>query len=112
MVSCGSRDLAAWWMGALKAAYPQDHYSDSGDNLKMHPAMGVTLKLNRNDGTLKIKGKKHMDWFKDNFEQVIWTESVLCCHKITQSPINYGCLMVFVTNFKQHFFQQLSLFRR
>ena len=32
--------------------------------------MGVTLKLNRNDGTLKIKGKKHMDWFKDNFEQV------------------------------------------
>ena len=70
VVSCGSRDLAAWWMGALKAAYPQDHYSDSGENLKMHPAMGVTLKLNRNDGTLKIKGKKHMDWFKDNFEQV------------------------------------------
>ena len=57
-------------MGALKAAYPQDHYSDSGENLKMHPAMGVTLKLNRNDGTLKIKGKKHMDWFKENFEQV------------------------------------------
>ena len=70
VVSCGSRDLAAWWMGALKAAYPQDHYSDSGENLKMHPAMGVTLKLNRNDGTLKIKGKKHMDWFKENFEQV------------------------------------------
>ncbi len=71
MVSCGSPDVAAWWMGALRAAYPLDHYSDKGDNLKMHPAMGVTLKLNRNDGTLKIKGKKHLQWFKDNFEQVL-----------------------------------------
>ncbi len=68
--SC-SADVAAWWLGTLRAMYPQDHYSGSGENLKMHPAMGVTLKLNRNDGTLTIKGKKHFQWFKENFEQVL-----------------------------------------
>ena len=70
-VSSCSADVAGWWIGTLRAAYPQDHYSGDGSSLKMHPAMGVTLKLNKNDGTLKIKGKKHLQWFKENFETVV-----------------------------------------
>ena len=70
-VSSCSADVAGWWIGTLRAAFPQDHYSGDGHSLKMHPAMGVTLKLNKNDGTLKIKGKKHLQWFKENFAQVL-----------------------------------------
>ena len=70
VTSC-SPDVASWWMGTLRATYPQDHYSGGGSTLKMHPAMGVTLKLNKKDGTLKIKGKKHLQWFKENFDQVL-----------------------------------------
>lgn len=68
--SC-TADVTAWWLGTLRAMYPQDHYSGDGEKLKMHPAMGVTLKLNKSDGTLTIKGKKHFQWFKENFEQVV-----------------------------------------
>lgn len=70
-VSSCNADVAGWWIGTLRAAYPQDHYSGEGHSLKMHPAMGVTLKLNKNDGTLKIKGKKHLQWFKENFDKVL-----------------------------------------
>jgi len=72
-IKSSSRDVAAWWLGTLRAMYPQDSYSGEGEHLKMHPEMGVTLKLNRNDGTLTIKGKKHMQWFKTHFDQMIQT---------------------------------------
>jgi len=29
------------------------------------------LKLNKSDGTLTIKGRKHMQWFRENFESVV-----------------------------------------
>lgn len=37
----------------------------------MRPSAGVTLKLNKSDGTLKIKGKNHLLWFKENFEHIL-----------------------------------------
>ena len=70
VTSC-TRETAAWWLGTLRAVYPQDHYSGKGDNIKMHPEVGVTLKLNKSDGTLTIKGRKHMQWFRENFESVV-----------------------------------------
>ena len=70
VTSC-TRETAAWWLGTLRAVYPQDHYSGTGDNIKMHPEVGVTLKLNKSDGTLTIKGRKHMQWFRENFESVV-----------------------------------------
>ena len=70
-VSSACPDVAAWWLGTLRAAYPQDHLSGHGDVLKMHPAMGVTLKLNKVDGSLKIKGRKQMQWFEDNFNRLM-----------------------------------------
>lgn len=70
VTSC-TRETAAWWLGTLRAVYPQDHYSGKGDSIKMHPEVGVTLKLNKSDGTLTIKGRKHMQWFRENFESVI-----------------------------------------
>ena len=70
-VSSSCADVAGWWLGTLRAVYPQDHLSGSGDFLKMHPAMGVTLKLNKIDGTLKIKGRKHLQWFEENFARIM-----------------------------------------
>lgn len=70
-VSSCNTDAAAWWLGTLRAVYPQDHYSGAGESIKMHPELGVTLKLNRCDGTLRIKGKKHLEWFRENFEQIL-----------------------------------------
>jgi len=72
-IKSSSKDVAAWWLGTLRAMYPQDHYGGDGDVLKMHPEMGVTLKLNKQDGTLTIKGKKHLQWFKAHFDQMLAT---------------------------------------
>ena len=70
VTSCDS-DVVGWWLGTLRAAYPQDHISGDGSVLKMHPEAGVTLQLNKDDGTLKIKGKKHFKWFKENFDALL-----------------------------------------
>ena len=70
VTSCDG-NVVGWWLGTLRAVYPQDHISGDGDVLKMHPEAGVTLKLNKGDGTLKIKGKKHLKWFKENFDQIL-----------------------------------------
>lgn len=73
VTSC-SNEVVGWWLGTLKAVYPQDHISGGdGKELKMHPEAGVTLKLNKDDGTLKIKGKRHLKWFKENFDSMIET---------------------------------------
>ena len=72
-IKSSSRDVAAWWLGTLRAMYPQDHYGGEGEYLKMHPEVGVTLKLNKNDGTLTIKGKKHLEWFKTHFDHMLQT---------------------------------------
>ena len=65
--------MTAWWMGTLRALYPQDQCSGTGSNLKMRPYPGVTLQINKGDGTLRIKGKRHWEWFKENFQQVLET---------------------------------------
>ncbi len=70
VTSCTS-DVTAWWLGTLRTVYPQDHCSGKGDRIKMHPEVGVTLQLSKDDGTLRIKGKKHLQWFKDNFEHLL-----------------------------------------
>ena len=73
VTSCDG-EVVGWWIGALKAAYPQDQLSTNGDVIKLHPEAGVTLKLSRGDGTLKIKGRHHLKWFKENFAQMLETE--------------------------------------
>ena len=70
-ITSTSNSVTAWWLGTLRASYPQDQLGGTGNSIKMHPAAGVTLKLNREDGTLRIKGKHHWEWFKQNFEQVL-----------------------------------------
>lgn len=72
--SC-SAAVAAWWFGTLRAAYPQDVCGGSGDVVRMNPAQGVTLELSRKDGTLKIKGKRHIEWFRDHFGKLLETGS-------------------------------------
>lgn len=72
VTSC-TNEVVGWWLGTLRAVYPQDQISGEGSNLVMHPEAGVTLKLNKEDGTLKIKGKQHLKWFKDNFDNMIKT---------------------------------------
>jgi len=70
-VHSSSQVVATWWLGTLKAMYPQDNYKENGDFYKLHPESGVSLKLNRLDGTLTIKGKKHLQWFKDHFNHML-----------------------------------------
>lgn len=41
----------------------------------MHPEAGVTLLLNREDGTLRIKGKQHFEWFRNKFRNIVDTGS-------------------------------------
>ena len=45
----------------------------SGDKgtVKMHPEAGVTLQLTRGDGTLRIRGRKHLQWFQQNFRSIV-----------------------------------------
>lgn len=49
----------------------QDHLSGDNQIVKMHPEAGVTLQLNRDDGTLRIKGRKHLQWFERNFRTIV-----------------------------------------
>ena len=103
VTSC-STEVVSWWLGTLKAVYPQDHLSGEGNIIKMHPEAGVTLKLNREDGTLKIKGKRHLKWFKDNFDNMLETgakneggksEMALACDAFLN--LNDGhCVSIFI----------------
>ncbi|ELU15962.1 hypothetical protein CAPTEDRAFT_193615 [Capitella teleta] len=69
VVACSS-EVATWWLGRFRAAYPQDHLS--GDRIvKLHPEAGVTLQINRDDGTLRIKGRNHLKWFESNFRAIV-----------------------------------------
>ena len=77
VTSC-DKEVVGWWISTLRAAYPQDQLSTQGDRvIKMHPQAGVTLKLNRADGTLKVKGPLHLKWFKENFAQMLERDSQL-----------------------------------
>lgn len=71
VVTSTYKDIVRWWMTVLKVFYPQDSYREKGDLIKMKPCPGVTLRLNKTSGILKIEGKNHWTWFVDNFAHIL-----------------------------------------
>ncbi|XP_014777344.1 uncharacterized protein LOC106874202 [Octopus bimaculoides] len=71
VVTSTYKDIIKWWMNVLKVFYPQETYREKGDLIKLKPVSGVTLRLNKTSGVMRIEGKNHWVWFVDNFANIL-----------------------------------------
>ncbi|GAB1598248.1 uncharacterized protein LOC115213803 [Argonauta hians] len=71
VVTSTYKDIIKWWMNVLKVFYPQETYREKGEIIKLKPVSGVTLRLNKTSGVMRIEGKNHWVWFVDNFANIL-----------------------------------------
>lgn len=64
-------DVIGWWLGVLKALYPDQTYREKSGIIKIKPSPGVGLKLNKKTGLMKIGGKSHWPWVCNNFIDIL-----------------------------------------
>lgn len=65
------RDIVNWWLHIFGTLYANETYREKADVIKISPASGVTLKLNKRSGTMKVSGKHHLTWLTDEFPNVL-----------------------------------------
>lgn len=64
-------DVTSWWLGVFKVLYPDQVYREKGEITKIKPTDGVTLKVNKKTGIMKVAGKNHWTWMVNNFSDVL-----------------------------------------
>lgn len=67
IVAC-TADVVGWWISKLRTMYPQDIMGEKGHCFTLNPETGVTLKIGKEDGSVKVKGKRHQEWLRENFD--------------------------------------------
>ena len=65
------RDIVNWWLNIFGMLYANETYREKADVIKIAPASGVSLKLNKRSGTMKVSGKHHLTWLTDEFPNVL-----------------------------------------
>lgn len=74
VVTTARRDnVVGWWLDIFTALYPNQTYREKNELVKIKPAPGVTVKLSRKTGLMKISGKNHWGWMVANFTEVLET---------------------------------------
>lgn len=74
VVTTAKRDnVVGWWLDIFTALYPNQTYREKNELVKIKPAPGVTIKLSRKTGLMKISGKNHWGWMVANFTDVLET---------------------------------------
>lgn len=71
VVTSSHREIAAWWIDIFQVVYPDVTCSEKRDIIKLKPVHGVSLKLNKANGILKVTGKNHWNWFIENFNSLL-----------------------------------------
>ena len=71
VVASSSRGIVAWWLEIFQTVYPNIKYLEKGDIIKLKPTMGVTIKLNKTTGLMRVTGKNHWPWFVENFARLL-----------------------------------------
>lgn len=64
-------DVTGWWIDIFKALYPEHTYRTKADIIKLKPSPGVSVKINKRTGIMKVSGKNHWPWMLDNFAEVL-----------------------------------------
>lgn len=64
-------DVTGWWIDIFKALYPEHTYRAKADIIKLKPSPGVSVKINKRTGIMKVSGKNHWPWMLDNFSEVL-----------------------------------------
>lgn len=74
VVTTARRDnVVGWWLDIFTALYPNQTYREKNELVKIKPAPGVTVKLSRKTGLMKISGKNHWGWMVAHFTDVLET---------------------------------------
>ncbi|XP_046561152.1 uncharacterized protein LOC124270165 [Haliotis rubra] len=71
VVTSSHREIAAWWIDIFQVVYPDVTCSEKRDIIKLKPVYGVSLKLNKANGILRVTGKNHWNWFIENFNSLL-----------------------------------------
>jgi hypothetical protein len=64
-------DKTIWWLRVFKGIFPDQTYREKADITKLKLAPGVTIKINKRSGIMKVYGKHHWMWFIDNFQDIL-----------------------------------------
>lgn len=64
-------DKTEWWLQVFKGIFPEQTYREKADITKIKIQPGVTVKINKRSGIMKVYGKNHWIWFIDNFADIL-----------------------------------------
>lgn len=71
VVASSSKGIIAWWLEIFQTVYPNIKYLEKGEIIKLKPIVGVSIKLNKTKGLMRVTGKNHWPWFVDNFARLL-----------------------------------------